>query len=186
MFCRNWEIPHQSIYVCSTHTYIRKKYEWYLGNKTCRGQSPEQTLSWSKHPTYLVTGCVLKMLGGSSSLFLWAFDLGIFLSFLACYDDQQRDWRFHNEVYAAQARAQFTRKWLIQQKLKCAAPYRLLTSDLLSCNTHDQMIMDHTIKHMRELYHPIGANPDFESVPWTFYLFGYNNYPAFARFQYNQ
>ena len=109
-----------------------------------------------------------------------------FSHFLACYDDQQRDWRFHNEVYAAQARAQFTRKWLIQQKLKCAAPYRLLTSDLLSCNTHDQMIMDHTIKHMRELYHPIGANPDFESVPWTFYLFGYNNYPAFARFQYNQ
>jgi len=108
------------------------------------------------------------------------------MDLIACYDDQQRDWRFHNEVYAAQARAQFTRKWLIQQKLKCAAPYRLLTSDLLSCNTHDQMIMDHTIKHMRELYHPIGANPDFESVPWTFYLFGYNNYPAFARFQYNQ
>ena len=71
-------------------------------------------------------------------------------------------------------------------KLKCAAPYRLLTSDILSCNTHDQLIMDHTLKHMRELYHPVGANTDFENVPWTFWLFGYNNYPAFARFQYNQ
>jgi len=103
------------------------------------------------------------------------------------YDDQQRDWRFHNEEGAAAQRYKFTNMAQIRRKLLAMKIFNASTCDtLVSTHEEDEHMCD-LMRHVKELNYAPGWNTRYgDKRSFLDYILPRDDYHIWSSFQFNQ
>jgi len=103
------------------------------------------------------------------------------LDMIELYSNQQKDWRFHDEVNAAQRRYQCTNQRWIEKKLGCFLIDELHYNEIWKASNEDSIIMREIFRHIAAERYTPGANKHMGDNTLMLDLFGiHHDYPSWS------
>ena len=97
------------------------------------------------------------------------------LDMIECYSNQQKDWRFGDEINAATARYQCTNRYWVRKKLNCFGLERATFSNILIPPMEQLIEMEEIFRHVSSERFAPGANQHLGDDVLMMKLFGIHN-----------